>query len=112
MDLEHTFGVGGLSLIEKMFLCRISMVNILCYIRQLRLFSMFSLFCLDFALFYQVLAKVFNEENFQPISNVQYAYALQPLSCHLRLSTNESCPVRVASYVRHKGCRHFVKVLD
>ena len=77
---------------------------------------MFSFFCLDFAFFYQVLAKFFNEENFQAISNVQYAYAaLQSISCHLRFSTNESCPVRVSSsksYVRHKGRRHFVKVLD
>jgi len=73
---------------------------------------MFSFFCLEFALFYQVLAKFFNEENFQAISNVQYAYELQPLSCHLRFSTNDSCPVRVSSYVRHKGRRHFVKVLD
>ena len=37
---------------------------------------MFSFFCLDFALFYQVLAKFFNEENFQAISNVQYAYCV------------------------------------
>jgi len=52
------------------------MVNILCYVRQLGLFLMFSFFCLDFALFYQVLAKFFNEENFQAISNVQYAYCV------------------------------------
>jgi len=88
------------------------MVNILCYVRQLRLFLMFSFFCLDFALFYQALATFFNEEDFQAVSNVQYAYALQPLSCHLRFSTNESCRVRVSSYVGHKGRRHFVKVLD
>jgi len=41
------------------------MVNILCYVRQVRLFLMLSFFCLDFALFYQVLAKFFNEENFR-----------------------------------------------
>jgi len=31
---------------------------------------MFSFFCIDFALLYHVLAKFFNEENFQAISNV------------------------------------------
>ena len=60
----------GLSLIGKIFLWRRSMVNILCYVRQLGLFLMFSFFCIDFALLYHVLAKFFNEENFQAISNV------------------------------------------
>jgi len=101
----------GLSLIGKMFLWMRSMVNLLCYVRQLRLFLMFNFFCLDFAPFYRGLAKFYNEENFQAISNVQYAYAPQPRNCHLRFSTNESCPVRVSSYVLHNGRRHFVKVL-
>jgi len=104
----------GLSLIGKMFLWRRSMVNILCYVRQLRLFLMFSFFAWTLLFFIRCQQSFLMKKTFRLLAmcRMRMQYTLQPLSCHLRFSTNESCPVRVSSYVRHKGRRHFVKELD
>ena len=93
----------GLSLIGKIFLWRRSMVNILRYVRQLKLFLMFSFFCLDFALFYQVLAKFLMKKTLRLLAMcsmcMHYNYLVvicdfQPMTaalsgCHLMFETKD-----------------------